>query len=97
MQNSTASPHFSLMDHKVIKNILENGMGPGIINVVLFSNIDGRIIENAGKDEKVHSHAAVLANICNKYIEFGSVKFKNSQLNTLFITTDNLHYLAKPI
>ncbi len=63
----------------------------------MFSNIEGSIIAKAGKDDKVHSQAAVLANICHEYIEFGTEAFKDNQLKTLFITTDNLHYVAKPV
>ena len=46
----------------------------------LFSNIEGSIIAKAGKDDKVHSQAAVLANICHEYIEFGTEAFKDNQL-----------------
>ena len=63
----------------------------------LFSNIEGSIIAKAGKDDKVHSQAAVLANICHEYIEFGTEAFKDNKLQTLFITTDNIHYVAKPV
>ena len=63
----------------------------------LFSNIEGSIIAKSGKDDKVHSQAAVLANICHEYIEFGTEAFRENHLQTLFISTDNLHYVAKPI
>ncbi len=63
----------------------------------LFSNVEGSIIAKAGKDDKVHSQAAVLANICHEYIEFGTEAFKDNTLQTLFISTDNMHYIAKPV
>ncbi len=63
----------------------------------MFSNIEGSIIAKAGKDEKVHSQAAVLANICHEYIEFGTEAFKDNTLQTLFISTDQMHYVAKPV
>ena len=34
MQAAAGGPHFSMLKPKVIKKILEKGMGPGIINVV---------------------------------------------------------------
>ena len=51
----------------------------------------------AGSDDNVHSQAAVLANICHEYIEFGQEAFKNNTLQALFISMDNGHYVAKPI
>ena len=63
----------------------------------MFCNIEGSIIAKTGKDEKVYSEAAVLANICHEYIEFGLEAFKNNTLQTLFISTDNVQYVAKPI
>ena len=56
----------------------------------LFCNIEGSIIAKAGKDDKVHSEAAVLANICHEYIEFGTEAFKNNTLQALFMSTDNV-------
>ncbi|TNV75226.1 hypothetical protein FGO68_gene16063 [Halteria grandinella] len=86
-----------MLKPKSVKRILERGMGPNIHNVVLFSNIEGSIIAKAGKDDKVHSQAAVLANICHEYIEFGTEAFKNNSLQTLFISTDHVQYIAKPV
>ena len=63
----------------------------------LFSNIEGSIIAKAGKDDKVHSQAAVLANICHEYIEFGTEALKDNTLQTIFVSTDHLHYVAKPV
>ena len=63
----------------------------------LFCNIEGSIIAKAGKDDKVHSEAAVLANICHEYIEFGTEAFKNNTLQALFMSTDNVQYVARPI
>ena len=45
----------------------------------------------------MHSQAAVLANICHEYIEFGTEAFKDNTLQTLFISTDQMHYIAKPV
>ena len=45
----------------------------------------------------MHSQAAVLANICHEYIEFGTEAFKDNTLQTLFISTDSMHYIAKPV
>ena len=38
-----------------------------------------------------------MANICHEYIEFGTEAFKNNTLQTLFISTDSVHYVAKPV
>ena len=51
----------------------------------------------AGQDDNLHSQAAVLANICHEYIEFGFEAFNNNQLQALFIQHDEAIYLAKPI
>ncbi len=45
----------------------------------------------------MHSEAAVLANICHEYIEFGTEAFKNNTLQALFMSTDNVQYVARPI
>lgn len=59
--------------------------------------MEGSIIAKAGDDTNIHSQAAVLANICHEYIEFGLEAFNNNNLETLFISIDNVHYVAKPI
>ena len=63
----------------------------------LFCNFEGSIVAKAGQDDNLHSQAAVLANICHEYIEFGQEVLKNNQLQTLFISMDSCHYIAKPI
>ena len=63
----------------------------------LFSNVEGSIIAKVGVDENLHSQAAVLANISHEYIEFGQEAFKNNTLQTLFISMDSMHYVAKPV
>ena len=39
----------------------------------------------------------MLANICHEYIEFGTEAFKNNSLQALFISTDHVQYIAKPV
>ena len=51
----------------------------------------------AGKDDNLHSQAAVLANICHEYIEFGHEAFLENELQALFIQHDEALYVAKPI
>ena len=45
----------------------------------------------------MHSQVAVLASVCHEYIEFGTEAFINNALQTIFITTDSYHYIAKPV
>ena len=63
----------------------------------LFCNIEGSIIGRAGQDDNLHSQAAVLANICHEYIEFGHEAFNNNELQALFIQHDGALYVAKPV
>jgi len=51
----------------------------------LFCNIEGSIVVKAGQDDNLHSQAAVLANICHEYIEFGHEAFLDNELQALFI------------
>ena len=53
--------------------------------ISLFCNIEGSIVAKAGAEENVHSQAAVLANICHEYIEFGYEAFNSNELQALFI------------
>ena len=63
----------------------------------LFCNIEGSIVAKAGQDDNLHSQAAVLANICHEYIEFGYEAFNHNELQALFIQHDEALYVAKPI
>ena len=63
----------------------------------LFCNIEGSIVAKAGQDDNLHSQAAVLANICHEYIEFGYEAFNQNELQALFIQHDEALYVAKPI
>ena len=63
----------------------------------LFCNIEGSIVAKAGRDDNLHSQAAVLANICHEYIEFGHEAFNNNSLQALFIQHDGALYVAKPV
>ena len=63
----------------------------------LFCNVEGSIVAKAGLDDNLHSHAAVLANICHEYIEFGNEAFKNNSLQSLFIQHDAALYVARPV
>ena len=63
----------------------------------LFCNIEGSIVAKAGHDDNLHSQAAVLANICHEYIEFGYEAFNDNELQALFIQHDEAIYVAKPI
>ena len=51
----------------------------------MFCKIEGSIVAKAGAEENVHSQAAVLANICHEYIEFGYEAFNSNELQALFI------------
>jgi len=44
----------------------------------VFCNIEGSIIAKVGDETHIHSQAAVLANICHEYIEFGLEAFKEN-------------------
>ena len=50
-----------------------------------------------GASEQLHSLAAVLANICHEYVEFGNEAFNQNKLQALFIQHDGATYVAKPI
>lgn len=63
----------------------------------LFCNIEGSIVAKAGLDDNLHSQAAVLANICHEYIEFGHEAFDNNDLKALFIQHDGALYVAQPV
>lgn len=80
----------------VLKALLSQGLGPQTKSVILFSNNEGSIIAKAGQGE-VHSQAAVLANICHEYMEFGNEAFSDNSLQCLFIAHDEAMYVAKPI
>ena len=59
--------------------------------------MEGSIIAKAGSNENIHSQAAVLANICNEYIDFGHEVFKNNSFECIFISMDKGHLVAKPV
>lgn len=63
----------------------------------MFRNIEGSIIASVGKDDSLHSQAAVLANISHEYIEFGGEAFNKNVLQAFFLQHDNVSYVAKPI
>ncbi len=60
-------------------------------------NIEGSIIAKAGEEKDVHSKSAVLANICNEYMDFGNEAFEESNFEAIIISTESGHLLAKPI
>ena len=76
---------FKMLDPQKLKQILSKGLGPKIDSIVLFCNIEGSIVAKAGRDDNLHSQAAVLANICHEYIEFGCEAFDDNKLQALFI------------
>ena len=86
-----------MLDPSKLKTILGAGLGPKIDSIVLFCNIEGSIVAKAGNDDNLHSQAAVLANICHEYIEFGCEAFNENKLQALFIQHDSALYVAKPI
>ena len=86
-----------MLDPQMLKQILSKGLGPKIDSIVLFCNIEGSIVAKAGLDDNLHSQAAVLANICHEYIEFGCEAFNDNKLQALFIQHDSALYVAKPI
>ena len=86
-----------MLDPQILKQILSKGLGPKIDSIVLFCNIEGSIVAKAGRDDNLHSQAAVLANICHEYIEFGCEAFNENKLQALFIQHDSALYVAKPI
>ena len=63
---------------KELKELLAKGLGAKIHSVVLFSNQEGSIIAKAenstakGGENIINSQSAVLANICNEYLDFGN-------------------------
>lgn len=63
----------------------------------MFCNIEGSIIAKVGQDESIHSQAAVLANICHEFIEFGQQAFNDNKLQCIFIQHDQALFVAKPI
>ena len=71
--------------------------------MVLFSNQEGSIIAKAenstakGGENLINSQSAVLANICNEYLDFGNQAFNNNTLECLLIQHDGANILAKPI
>ena len=57
-----------------------SGLFDGSFLLRLFCNIEGSIVAKAGQDDNLHSQAAVLANICHEYIEFGYEAFNSNEL-----------------
>ena len=68
-----------------------------LINARLFQNIEGSIIAKCGQDEQIDSQAAVLANICHEFSEFGCQAFNENKMQAIFIQHDQALYVAKPI
>ena len=50
-----------------------------------------------GADESLNSLAAVLANICHEYSEFGLAALDENELQSLFIQHDEAIYVTKPV
>mmetsp|Transcript_10670 Transcript_10670/g.13231 ORF Transcript_10670/g.13231 Transcript_10670/m.13231 type:complete len:122 (+) Transcript_10670:23-388(+) len=97
MSEDGVAKSFKMMDPTHLKALLTRGLGPKIQSVILFCNIEGSIVAKAGQDDNLHSQAAVLANICHEYSEFGQEAFNNNTLQALFIQHDEAIYVAKPI
>ena len=93
----TGQQSFKMIDPQMLKQVLGQGLGPKIDSIVLFCNIEGSIVAKAGRDDNLHSQAAVLANIFHEYIEFGCEAFDDNKLQALFIQHDGAMYVAKPI
>ena len=58
-------------------------------HVMIFQNIEGSILAKASSstedDKSLNSYAAVLANICHEYIEFGLEAFDNNKFKSICI------------
>ena len=63
----------------------------------LFHHFEGSIISLVGQDDNLNSLAAVLANICHEYSEFGLAALDENRLQSLIIQHDNAMYVTKPI
>lgn len=60
-------------------------------------NYEGSIVVKTGSEDLTHSQAAVLANICNEYIDFGHEAFNNNTFQAIFISMDSGHLIARPV
>ena len=58
---------------------------PTLYMFSLFCNIEGSIVAQVGAEESLNSLAAVLANICHEYSEFGHAALDENKLQSLFI------------
>lgn len=94
-------------------------MGPGIKHIMVFQNIEGKIVAKASNadipqeeqfdlldetnkqdpQKSLYSYAAVLANICHEYIEFGLDAFKegHNKFKQILITHNDNLLVVKPI
>lgn len=68
-----------------------------LIIVSLFATLEGSILAKAGLDVDIYSQAAVLANICHEYKQFGEEAFVNNKLKYLMIEHDSLNFVARPV
>ena len=70
-------------------------------HVMIFQNIEGSILAKASSstedDKSLNSYAAVLANICHEYIEFGLEAFDNNKFKSICIEHQGNLLLAMPI
>ena len=71
--------------HEMLDGYLKN---QSIKHVMVFQNIEGSIVAKATQknleldedgEKSLNSYAAVLANICHEYIEFGLEAFDNNK------------------
>ena len=70
----------------------------GVKHILIFQNIEGSVVAKASQkklisdpdtasevNRSLNSYAAVLANICHEYIEFGTEAFYNNRFNQICI------------
>ena len=77
--------NFSLFNPQVLRKLLEEQLqlNTSIKHIMIFQNIEGSIVAKASFNQEeeetqkaLNSYAAVLANMCHEYIEFGLEAFQ---------------------
>ena len=73
----------------------------GIKHVMVFQNISGSMIAKASANPAESSmlvqYAAVLAQICDEYIEFGTEALTDNQFKSILIQKNDQLLAVKPI
>jgi len=84
----------------------------GLQHILIFQNVEGSIVAKASHSKylqesqensieptgrSLHSYAAVLANLCHEYIEFGREAFCNNKFKQISIQHGNSILIVRPI